>query len=239
MNMIVRGNHQIGQDGTLEVLEVSRPFETVDRSAEQADVTAIQRVLEWCFALFVVIASAPLIAVLAVLIRLDSPGPVFFRHKRLGKGAQPFDFIKLRTFYADAKERWPESYAYQYTTSELDELFFKRPEDPRITPMGRWLRKSTFDELPNFWHVLTGDMNVIGPRPEIPEMLQYYKGAERRKFSVRPGISGLAQVSGRGRLNFRDTVRLDLEYVDNRSMKFDFKLFVKTTLSVLRLDGAF
>ncbi len=206
---------------------------------EREEIHPVQRALEWCFALFVLLASAPLILVLAILIKLDSPGPVFFRHKRLGKGAKPFDFIKLRTFYADARQRCPELYAYQYTADDLDKLYFKTPDDPRITPLGRWLRRSTFDELPNFWHVLTGDMNVIGPRPEIPDMLKYYNGFERRKFSVRPGISGLAQVSGRGRLNFRDTVRLDLKYVNTRSMKLDFILFVKTTLSVLRLDGAF
>ena len=206
---------------------------------EREDINRVQRALEWCFALIVLVVSAPLIAVLAILIKLDSPGPVFFRHKRLGRGAKPFDFIKLRTFYADARQRWPELYAYQYTAEDLDKLFFKTPEDPRITRLGRWLRRSTFDELPNFWHVLTGDMNVIGPRPEIPEMLPYYSASERRKFSVKPGISGMAQVSGRGKLNFRDTVRLDIEYVDNKSMKLDFILFVKTTLSVLRLDGAF
>jgi lipopolysaccharide/colanic/teichoic acid biosynthesis glycosyltransferase len=238
--MISGPERPITAESAIQVLTEVVPFQAGAGTTEQyPDIPWYQRVFEVCFASVALLVSIPIIAVIAVIIKLDTPGPAFFRQQRLGRGAKPFNFIKMRTFYADARERWPELYAYKYTRQQLDELYFKAPEDPRITPVGRWLRRTTFDELPNFWHVLTGDMNLIGPRPEIPEMLPYYTASERRKFSVKPGISGLAQVSGRGRLSFRETTRLDLEYVDRRSVALDFQIFVKTTLSVIKLDGAF
>lgn len=199
----------------------------------------VQQVLERLFAATVLIISWPLLVALAIIIKVDSPGPALFWQQRLGRGAKPFRFVKFRTLYADARERWPELYAYRYSPMELDRLCFKVPNDPRITPAGRWLRRSTLDELPNFFNVLTGDMALVGPRPEIPEMLRYYEGSDRRKYSVRPGVTGPAQVGGRGRLSFRESVALDIRYVDQRSMLTDFKIVLKTIKGVLKLDGAF
>lgn len=141
--------------------------------------------------------------------------------------------------YVDARQRFPELYAYQYSKETLADLRFKVDEDPRVTPAGIWLRKSSLDELPNLWNVLTGDMAMVGPRPEIPEMLPYYKGDMLRKFDVAPGVTGPAQVSGRGRLTFFDTVKFDLEYVDKRCLRYDARILIDTIWKVLRQDGAF
>lgn len=141
--------------------------------------------------------------------------------------------------YVDARERFPELYAYDYTPEALDELKFKVENDPRVTPEGKWLRASSLDELPNFWNMMTGSMAMIGPRPEIPEMIPYYKGEMLDKFSVKPGITGMAQACGRGNLNFHDTVKLDVEYVRKQTLRLDIKLFFLTIYKVLRSDGAF
>jgi len=118
-------------------------------------------------------------------------------------------------------------------------LKFKNDNDPRVTPQGRWLRRLSVDELPNFWNVLTGDMALVGPRPEIPEMLPYYKGEMLEKFLVRPGVTGLAQISGRGRLGFYETVDLDVSYVRNRSFLLDLRIMARTVALIILRDGAF
>jgi lipopolysaccharide/colanic/teichoic acid biosynthesis glycosyltransferase len=164
---------------------------------------------------------------------------VLFRQRRVGRDGRLFTFVKFRTMYADARERFPELYAYRYTGKEIEQLLFKVPNDPRVTRMGEWLRRTTLDELPNLWHVVAGDMSLVGPRPEIPEMLPYYRPEHLIKFSVRPGVTGLAQISGRGRLKFLDTAELDAEYVRRRSFGLDVRIFVRTVLAILRRDGAF
>jgi lipopolysaccharide/colanic/teichoic acid biosynthesis glycosyltransferase len=205
----------------------------------EVEVNPLRDALERGLALVVLICSLPVCAALAVMIRLDSPGPVLFRQWRVGRGGRLFRFTKFRTYYADAAERFPDHYRYSYTPEEVERLHFKNPDDPRATKIGARLRKSTLDELPNFWHVVTGDMAWVGPRPEIPEMLPYYRTRELRKFSVRPGITGTAQTSGRGWLSFRDTVRLDLEYIEKQSPKGDLKIIFDTIVSVVLRRGAF
>ncbi len=197
------------------------------------------RLIEIPVALLALLLTSPVILLLALIIRKGTAGPVLFFQQRLGIGARPFRFVKFRTLYADARERFPELYAYRYSPEELAELKFKVEDDPRVTPQGQWIRKTSLDELPNFWNVLTGDMALVGPRPEIPEMLAYYEGEMLQKFSVRPGVTGLAQISGRGRLGFHETVELDLEYIRNRSFWYDMKILFKTIWLVVRRDGAF
>lgn len=182
----------------------------------------------------------PLMAAIAALICLETPGPPLFRQSRVGLGGKRFAFIKFRTMYVDARQRFPGLYAYQYTGEEIKTLVFKSQDDPRVTRVGRWLRRSTLDELPNFWNVLVGDMAFVGPRPEIPEMLPYYDTPEMRlKFSVRPGITGLSQVSGRAHLTFLETVELDLKYVKERSLLMDLSILLRTMKSVALCIGAF
>lgn len=204
-----------------------------------ADPSLAHRLFEIVFAAIALLLTAPLMLLIALIIRLDGPGPVLFFQKRLGKNGKPFTFVKFRTLYADARQRFPELYAYQYSHDELSDLKFKIDNDPRVTRCGVWLRKSSLDELPNFWNVLTGDMALVGPRPEIPEMLRYYHGEMLMKFCVRPGVTGPAQISGRGRLKFYDTVQFDLEYVRQHSFRYDLKVLLKTLQKVLMHDGAF
>lgn len=198
-----------------------------------------QRIFEILFASIVLVLGLPVMLLIALIIRLDSPGPVLFFQQRVGKGGKPFTFVKFRTLYADARTRFPELYAYQYSPEELFELKFKIDDDPRVTRQGTWLRKSSLDELPNFWNVLTGDMALVGPRPEIPEMMRYYRDEMLLKFSVRPGVTGPAQISGRGRLKFYDTVEFDLEYVRKRSVRYDLWVLMQTIKKVVARDGAF
>jgi lipopolysaccharide/colanic/teichoic acid biosynthesis glycosyltransferase len=206
---------------------------------DQSPVSPVVRAIECVVAAVLLVLTFPVMLVVAAIIRLDSPGPVLFRHPRVGKGGRLFAFTKFRTLHADAKTRWPELYAYRYSPEQIDRLHFKVQNDPRVTRAGRWLRKSTLDELPNLWHVLTGEMGLVGPRPEIPEMLPYYDARGLRKFSVRPGVTGLAQVSGRGILSFRDTVAYDVEYVERRSAWFDVKILASTLYRTIRREGAF
>jgi lipopolysaccharide/colanic/teichoic acid biosynthesis glycosyltransferase len=181
----------------------------------------------------------PVMLAIGLIIRRGSPGSALFRQQRMGRNTEPFTFYKFRTMYVDARQRYPELYRYQYSAEEMETMRFKVEDDPRVTPQGEWLRRSSLDELPNFWNVLTGEMALVGPRPEIPQMLRYYEGEELRKFSVRPGVTGLAQVSGRGRLTFQETLKYDFEYVDNRSIWLDIKILYLTVLKILTRDGAF
>ena len=177
--------------------------------------------------------------VLGVLVRLDSRGPALFKQKRLGLNRKAFDFYKFRSMHVDSRERFPEYFEFDYRDDELAEVRLEEEDDPRLTRVGRWKRRTSLDELPNFWHVVTGEMSLVGPRPELPEMLPYYRGEQLEKFSVPPGITGLAQVCGRGRLKFLETVEYDLEYVNNRSLKGDLAILLKTVKPMVFRDGAF
>jgi lipopolysaccharide/colanic/teichoic acid biosynthesis glycosyltransferase len=198
---------------------------------------------------------------IAIRIKLDSPGPAIFRHRRIGLFGMPFTLYKFRTMYADAKDRFPELYAYTYSQEELYSLPIKvlvgrkqDPkngdggvvnldaqwlEDPRVTRTGRWLRRTSLDELPNFINVLKGDMHLVGPRPDIAENIRYYSPDHLRKLHVKPGITGLAQIRGRGKLSFTQTNEFDVEYVDMRSLALDLKILWNTIAVWVKGDGAF
>jgi len=209
------------------------------RTLAQSLSAAAERIVEIVVALVALTLTAPIMLVLIILVRRDTPGPAIFRQKRVGLNGRLFTFYKFRTLYVDARQRFPELYSYSYSREEIQQLAFKREQDPRVTPMGRWLRKSTMDEFPNFWNLLKGDLALVGPRPEIPEMVPHYRPEQLAKFSVKPGITGLAQTNGRGKLSFQDTIAWDLEYVKRRSLWLDVKAVLKTIQLVLRLDGAF
>ncbi len=223
------------------------------------------RAVECGIALTALILGLPIMSVIALIIKIDSRGPVIFQQTRIGKnyrangngiydpnrrnfsvnrrnrdlGGRPFTFYKFRTMHVDAKDRFPDLYRYKYTQEEIAGLYFKIPDDPRLTPFGRRLRKTTLDELPNFLNILKGDMSLVGPRPEIPEMIKYYEGNGKRKFDIKPGITGLAQVNGRGLLNFKETVQLDQFYVEKKNWRLDMKIILRTIkVSFLRI-GAF
>src|SRR4051812_46975900 len=197
----------------------------------------LYRAFEIVFAAAVLILTLPIMLVIAFLVKRGTPGPVLFFQERVGKGGKTFRFVKFRTMYVDAKKRFPELYRYAYDDNEIKTLVFKLKNDPRLSPQGRWLRKTSLDELPNFWNVLTGDMALVGPRPEIPQMVQYYEGEMLKKFQVLPGITGLAQVCGRGDLSFRETAQLDVKYVRERSLTLDLMILLRSVKAVLMAAG--
>jgi len=201
--------------------------------------TFSKRALDLLVAVVALAFALPIIGVLSIIVRLHSPGPAIFRQLRVGQNGRVFTFYKFRTMFVDAKERFPELYAYQYTGEEWQELFYKLPEDPRLTRFGRWLRKTTLDELPNLFNILTGHMSLVGPRPDLPEYAVYYSPEQLMKFSVRSGVTGLAQVSGRGMLPVQDQIGADLEYVRRRSFLFDVSILLRTIQMVVLRVGAF
>jgi exopolysaccharide biosynthesis polyprenyl glycosylphosphotransferase len=180
------------------------------------------------------ILTAPILGLAAALIKLTSSGPVFFRQSRCGLYGRPFDMLKLRTMYCDAEERKAE---LQHL-NEMDGPVFKIQRDPRITPVGQLLRRYSIDELPQLWNVLTGNMSLVGPRPPIPAEVAQYETSERRRLSMRPGLTCLWQVNGRNSVGFAEWVKLDIKYIDHWSLFADFKILAKTVPTVLRGTGA-
>ena len=172
---------------------------------------------------------------LAPVLLLESPGPLVFHQKRVGVNGRVFDFYKFRSMYKDAEERKKELMAQ----NEMQGLMFKMENDPRITKVGAFIRKTSIDELPQFWNVLKGDMSLVGTRPPTLDEYQQYSYYQKRRISFRPGITGLWQVSGRSDItDFDEIVKLDLEYIDNWSLLLDFKIIFKTILVVFRGSGA-
>ncbi len=226
-------SYELSRDGGFE------PYLETIASLDVQDVPLWRDAAERLIALGALAVTLPAALAVAAIVKLDSPGPALFRQWRVGRGGKLFRFAKFRTYHVDAHEKWPELYTYDYSQEEVDRLRFKIPGDPRATRVGRWLRQSTLDELPNFWHVIKGEMSLVGPRPEIPQMLRYYHPEELAKFTVRPGVTGVAQISGRGLLTFRETARLDLQYVRARSFWGDVQVLFATISKVVFRHGAF
>lgn len=224
----------------------------------------------------------PLMLVIAVLVKLDSPGPVLFRQERIGRNrrrnlsarhndadrrkrdphGRPFVFYKFRTMYADAQSRFPHLYDYSHGKDELRSLPIKmlmakrvearldrgvrswakqelQENDPRVTRVGRWLRRTSLDELPNLFNVLKGDIHLVGPRPDIADNIRFYEPHELRILDVKPGVTGLAQVEGRGLLSFQETNQMDLKYLDARSFWVDARILIRTFVELIRGRGAY
>jgi len=182
----------------------------------------IKRVFDIVFSGSALLLLCPLLAFVALIVRFSSPGPVFFRQWRLGADAVPFAILKFRTMIHNAPD-----------IRNQDGSAFSGADDPRITSAGRWLRASSLDELPQFWNVLIGDMSVVGPRPDQVDQLRFYTREERIKLRVRPGITGLAQISGRNQISWQRRKQLDIEYVENWSLALDFMILCRTIPYVL------
>ena len=179
---------------------------------------------------------APFFALLAILIKLESPGPVLFSQTRIGLGGSPFKCWKLRSMYIDAEQRKQELLQH----NEMDGgTTFKMKRDPRITRVGRFIRKASIDELPQLWNVFVGDMSLVGPRPPVPSEVALYTARERLRLFVKPGITCIWQVSGRSDIPFPEQVLLDIEYMKKRSLWMDIKLLLRTLPAVLLARGAY
>ena len=182
------------------------------------------------------VALSPVFLVIAILIKLEDRGPVFFRQVRVGQFGREFRMLKVRSMRVDAEQRLKELLAAnQHATG----VTFKIKNDPRITRVGHVLRKYSLDELPQFFNVLIGDMSLVGPRPPVPREVALYTLADRRRLAVKPGITCIWQVSGRAEIDFPGQVQLDVRYIESRSLREDFKILCKTIPAVLSGDGAY
>ena len=193
-----------------------------------------KRLVDLVVASILLIIFSPLLFFMAVLIKFTSPGPVFYRQDRCGLDGVNFQLIKLRTMVDGAEDKLFEV----KHMNEMSEPVFKIQNDPRITSLGRGLRKFSIDELPQFWNVIRGEMSLVGPRASLPREVQHYVANQRRRLSVRPGITCLWQVSGRNEIDFEDWMELDLQYVDNWSFWLDISILFKTIPAVLTARGA-
>ncbi|HVE73634.1 MAG TPA: sugar transferase, partial [Mycobacteriales bacterium] len=178
---------------------------------------------------------SPFLLALAVGVRLTSPGPALFKQVRVGRDGQEFLCWKFRSMHLDAESQLEALREH----NEHDGVLFKLRDDPRVTPFGRWLRSWSLDELPQLVNVVRGQMSLVGPRPPLPSEVAQYAGHTRRRLLVKPGMTGLWQVSGRSALSWEETVRLDLQYVENWSLGLDLAVLAKTVVSVARRHGAY
>lgn len=194
-----------------------------------------KRLLDLCAGAIACLLLLPVFVICAIAIKLDSRGPVFYRSMRVGRGGKTFWFYKLRSMVADAEKQFEE-------VAHLNEVsgpVFKVARDPRITRVGLLLRRSSLDELPQLFHVLSGEMSLVGPRPPIPHEVAHYEPWQLHRLSIRPGITCLWQVSGRSHLSFDEWMRLDMEYIKKRSFGMDLKILLRTIPAVLSAKGAY
>ncbi len=194
-----------------------------------------KRLLDIVFSAAGILLFLPLMLPLAILIRLESDGPIFFRQIRVGRNRRHFVCFKFRSMVNDA-EVLKEEIGYM---NEANGAMFKIRNDPRITPLGRFLRRSSLDELPQLFNVFKGDMSIVGPRPQIPSEVEDYEPWHYRRLEVTPGITCLWQVSGRSSIGFEEWMRLDMEYVKLRSFVFDIKILLQTLPAIIARRGAY
>ncbi len=196
----------------------------------------LKRLLDILLAGPLFILALPFFGLLALAIRLESPGPALFMQARVGRWGTLFKMYKFRSMYSDAEARKAELLAANEMAGGVT---FKMQRDPRITRIGRFIRKASIDELPQLWNVIKGDMSLVGPRPALPAEVDTYSLADRRRLEVTPGITCIWQVSGRSDIPFPQQVELDVQYIESQSLRTDLKLLLKTVPAVLFSRGAY
>ena len=218
--------------GNKQITEPSAPAET---DLAKSLVEFLKAIMDYTLAFVVIVLISPLLLVLAIIVKLDSPGPVIHRRRVMGRGGTQFDAFKLRTMVVNGEEilnAHPELKAIWERDQKLE-------NDPRITRSGQWLRKLSLDELPQLFNVLRGEMSLVGPRMIAPIEVVRYGEQAAQVFTVKPGITGLWQVSGRSNLGYQDRARLDLQYVRTRSVWLDIQILFRTIPAFLLRRGAF
>ena len=215
------------------------PLFTLKGKETNGFVLNMKRGMDLLGALIGLILLSPLFGLIALLIKGTMPGPILFRQKRLGKDGMPFTFFKFRTMKENGKNPHKEFVVKFIKDKKLSRATYKLRDDPRITKIGYILRRSSLDELPQLINVLRGEMSLVGPRPAIPYEIDHYQEWHKRRLAGNPGMTGLWQVSGRSSVSFDDMVLLDLYYIDNWSLWFDFVLLLKTIPAVLSVKGAY
>lgn len=199
----------------------------------------IKRIIDLVVSIVAVLLLSPLLMVSALLIKLTSPGPVFFKHRRLGRNMKPIWLYKFRTMYQDAEQRLQDILASDAEKKNEFEATFKLKDDPRVTPVGRWLRKFSVDEFPQFFNIIAGQMSLVGPRPIVEKEVGYYKDYSLLLFRVPPGATGLWQVSGRTDTTYQQRVELDTRYAREWSLLMDLQIIFKTVPAILARRGAY
>jgi lipopolysaccharide/colanic/teichoic acid biosynthesis glycosyltransferase len=212
-----------------------------DRRVRGRDVAC--RAIDLVITPVLLVLLSPLLIAIAVAIKIDSPGPVLFRQRRLGRGMTPFTVQKFRTMKQGVSQEVHREFVIGLIAGEEPERVEGKPQfklsvDPRVTRLGRFLRHSSLDELPQLWNVLRGQMSLVGPRPAIAYEVEHYPAAWLGRFRVKPGVTGLWQVSGRSELTMADMVRLDIEYADRRSARLNVWILLRTIPVVLMARGA-
>ena len=211
------------------------PLLTFERTTHKLSDLFLKRIIDLVFSAVALVLLSPAFVVIAGLIQATSPGPVFFRQKRCGLNGRLFTLYKFRTMVADAEARLEKLRQY----NEMDGPAFKMAKDPRVTPVGKFLRKFSLDEFPQLWNVFKGEMSLVGPRPPLPQEVAQYDHWQRRRLSMRPGITCLWQISGRNNIkDFNKWMKLDLEYIDHWSLWRDWVILFKTIPVVLIARGA-
>jgi lipopolysaccharide/colanic/teichoic acid biosynthesis glycosyltransferase len=209
----------------------------------------VKRLVDVLGSFSLLVLLAPVFVCIGMVVKLTSPGPILFRQTRIGQFGQPFRFLKFRSMYTDADSRVHEQYIREFILQSKNgsgapdglkqDGLFKLSQDPRITPVGHFIRRTSLDELPQLLNVLMGTMSLVGPRPPVPyEIKDYDLWHKRRVLEAKPGITGLWQVQGRSRTTFEDMVRLDLHYIDTWSLWTDLKLLLQTPWTVMKGEGA-
>lgn len=236
------------EDRANQMLEIyaSRHFHSV-RAAQNARlrillwvirskvIANVKRAFDLVVASLALLVVLPVMAIIAIAIKLDSPGPIIFRQERVGRWGVPFACYKFRSMTADAESRK----AALLAQNESDGVVFKMRNDPRVTRVGRFIRKFSLDELPQLFNVLKGDMSLVGPRPQIPHEVEQYEFDHFRRLAAVPGITGLQQVSGRSDLNYERWIELDLRYVAEQSLWQDIRILILTIPAVILGRGAY
>jgi lipopolysaccharide/colanic/teichoic acid biosynthesis glycosyltransferase len=179
---------------------------------------------------------SPLLAFVAIAVRVTSAGPALFLQTRVGKNGKPFRMVKFRSMVEDAEDQLASLQAYNEVEGGT---LFKIKADPRVTRIGRVIRRFSIDEIPQLFNVLTGSMSLVGPRPQLPAEVEQHGGDVRRRLLVKPGMTGLWQISGRSQLTWEESVRIDLRYVENWSLSLDLLVLIKTFGAVVRAKGAY
>ena len=222
-------------------IRVLQPFSAIFTlssalSTPRARYLAVKRVMDVCGSLAALVVFSPVMALAALLIKVTTHGPVLYAHTRIGERGRKFTCYKFRTMVVDADQIQA---TYESHNAHSDSRTFKIPNDPRVTTVGRWLRKLSIDELPQFWNVLKGDMSLVGPRPPVPREVSLYQPGDKRRLLAKPGLTCTWQVSGRSRIPFPEQLEMDVAYIRESNFWLDVKLLVRTIPAVLSADGAY
>jgi lipopolysaccharide/colanic/teichoic acid biosynthesis glycosyltransferase len=214
---------------------LSPPVAAGDRALDRPLYEACKRGLDVLIALALLVLTSPVTLLAALAIKVSDFGPMLYVHTRVGRRGREFRCYKFRSMIVDAHRL---QVRLQSANRHADHRTFKLEEDPRVTRVGRLIRKMSIDELPQLWNVLRGDMSMVGPRPPVPDEVKLYSEADRRRLDVRPGLTCIWQVSGRSNIPFPEQLRMDMEYVRRRSLRLDLALLLKTIPAVLSCRGA-